>query len=118
MTLPIICDAFGRDYEDSPEVMINRCIDNQQLISINYDEQKKEQRALNEYDLLKYLKKRSNNYKNVINIQELARGGEAIVYRLEYLGIDEVVIKTTQLQEKLNDPLKTQEAFIDIMSET
>lgn len=50
-------------------------------------------------DLEDYMKRYSDYYKNVISIKELARGGEAIVYRLDHSGIDEVVIKTTKLDK-------------------
>ena len=51
-------------------------------------------------ELKDYLKWRSKNYKNVIEINEIARGGEAIVYRLEHINIDEVIIKTTKLEDE------------------
>eukprot|EP00347_Sterkiella_histriomuscorum_P007192 403349911 len=116
--LPLINRAFEIDYHEKETALIDRCRENQQLIPISYDQKKVNKRVLNIQDLFKYLRKRSLKYQNVINISEIARGGEAIVYRLEYLGMDEVVIKTTQLEEKLDNLLLTQQAYIDIMGET
>eukprot|EP00347_Sterkiella_histriomuscorum_P008782 403343775 len=76
-------------------------------------------KKFNEFDLAYYLKnKRSSAYSNVISINFLARGGEAIVYRLEYFGKDEVVIKTTLIEENLGHDIQTQESYLRLFYET
>ncbi len=42
--------------------------------------------------MLQYLDKNSN-YIRPVNVKELARGAEAVVYRIEHAGLDEVVAK-------------------------
>jgi hypothetical protein len=37
----------------------------------------------------------SRMYPNIINSNELARGGEAVVFRVEHFGMDEIVAKCT-----------------------
>ena len=61
---------------------------------------------------------RSQVYNNILSVNELARGGEAIVYRLDYIGNDEVVVKTTILDDHLQDNSFIQNAYKDIMTET
>jgi hypothetical protein len=39
------------------------------------------------------LKEYSVNYKNVFSVDELAKGGEAAVFRLEHEDLDEIVVK-------------------------
>ncbi len=41
---------------------------------------------------MQYLEKNSN-YIRPVAVKELARGGEAVVYRIEHAGLDEVVAK-------------------------
>jgi hypothetical protein len=47
----------------------------------------------------KFLKKNSRHHNSVISVSELARGGEAIVYRVENTTLDEIVAKCTIFQE-------------------
>ena len=42
--------------------------------------------------IMKYLESKSK-YINPIYVKELARGGEAVVYRVEHKNLDEVVVK-------------------------
>ncbi|CDW74222.1 UNKNOWN [Stylonychia lemnae] len=54
---------------------------------------------------------------NGIHVSELARGGEAVVYRVENMYLDEVVAKCALIKENSNaDELK--ENFYNIMNET
>jgi len=55
---------------------------------------------------------RSSKYKP-IEVRELARGGEAVVYRVEHNNLEEVVVKCT-----LGSGLNRNEAFLDLMQET
>lgn len=43
--------------------------------------------------MFEYLTKYSENYKDVLDINEIGRGGEAIVYSVIHGGSDEIVIK-------------------------
>ena len=44
---------------------------------------------------MSYLKEKSRNYQNVLGVNKIAQGGEAIVYRVEHTGLDEIVAKCT-----------------------
>ena len=50
-----------------------------------------------------------------MSIRELAKGGEAIVYRLEHKNLDEVILKCALHSD--NEDSKN-EALIDILSES
>ena len=41
------------------------------------------------------MKTKSNKYKDAVAVTELARGGEAVVYRIDHTNLDEVVVKCT-----------------------
>ena len=41
-----------------------------------------------------FLKQHSQSYPSIIQADFLAKGGEAIVYRIEHTGLDEIVVKT------------------------
>ena len=79
--------------------MYIRAAQNQSLTSVSYSDYSSDSRILLYLELRDYLNLRSKNYKNVIEIKEIARGGEAIVYRLEHMNIDEVIIKTTKIED-------------------
>ena len=49
--------------------------------------------ASDEDSLKSFLKTCSKKYPNILDIELIAKGGEAIVYRLEHGGLDEVVLK-------------------------
>ncbi len=51
---------------------------------------------------------RNSNYIRPVAMKELARGGEAVVYRIEHTGLEEVVAKCSLARE----------TFRDIMEET
>lgn len=46
----------------------------------------------NEAEIIEFLKK-SQHFKHIENIEKLAEGGEAIIYKINYIGFDEVVLK-------------------------
>ena len=46
------------------------------------------------------MKKHSKLYSQIIGVNELARGGESIVFRIDHVGKDEVVIKKSLAQQK------------------
>eukprot|EP00347_Sterkiella_histriomuscorum_P001615 403371352 len=76
-------------------------------------------------DLKQYIQENSLVYDKVLDVRLLAKGGEAVVYRLEHIGKDEVVIKTTiadshynQIEGAVLYQSQLQSAYLDIMSET
>ncbi len=52
--------------------------------------------------MLQYLEKNSN-YIWPVNVKYLAKGGEAIVYRIEHAGLDEVVAKCSKNANDFKD---------------
>ncbi len=52
--------------------------------------------------MLQYLEKNSN-YIKPVNVKYLAQGGEAIVYRIEHAGLDELVAKCSKNEEDFKD---------------
>ena len=41
-----------------------------------------------------YIKAHSKKYNTIVGAEFLAQGGEAIVYRIDHNGLDEIVMKT------------------------
>jgi hypothetical protein len=64
-----------------------------------YGEFKKdgEHKLKNENDVVNLLK-RSKNYSHIEDIKKLAEGGEAVVYSINYVGYDEVVLKIPKVK--------------------
>ena len=65
-----------------------------------------------EQEVQDYLAHRSSKY-TPIEVRELARGGEAVVYRVEHSSLEEVVAKCT-----LGSGEGRTEAFLDLRQET
>eukprot|EP00347_Sterkiella_histriomuscorum_P011329 403372867 len=61
----------------------------------------------------------SKLFQNAISISEIARGGESVVYKLDHLGVDEVVIKqsVTNKNNKMDEVIK-QSVLTNQMGET
>ncbi len=57
--------------------------------------------------MLRYLDAHSKRYSDVIDVKQLAKGGEAIVFRVEHSNLDEVVAKCT-----INDPTSEKEDLV------
>jgi len=54
----------------------------------------REVKAITTTEMLEeFLKTYSKTYSNIIGASKLAAGGEAIVYRIEHTGLDEIVAK-------------------------
>lgn len=98
--------AFEKSYGTAnKDVMIKRLLSNQTVNLMNKDEKFKAFET--DKDIKDFLRTRSKII-NPIDVKELARGGEAVVYRISHTGIDEVVAKCSL----------SQSAFKDIMEET
>ena len=67
---------------------------------------------------MQFLQTYSKKYSNVIEVRELARGGEAVVYRLEHQNLDEVIAKCTLINDDEKDMSEIHEAFMEILAES
>eukprot|EP00347_Sterkiella_histriomuscorum_P010687 403375308 len=72
---------------------------------------------LDEKSLIQFLQMKSKNYARILDLRELARGGEAVVYRVDHSGFDEVVAKCTLYKENDNNS-DSSNVFLDIISES
>eukprot|EP00347_Sterkiella_histriomuscorum_P020624 403337098 len=113
-----INDSYKTDFIENEHIMIGRCTINQNALK-NQQSVVTNQQISSENELTDYLKKNSKKYQNVISISEIARGGESVVYKLDYVGIDEVVIKqsVTNTNEKIDEVIK-QSVLSNQISET
>ncbi|CDW87753.1 protein kinase domain containing protein [Stylonychia lemnae] len=111
-----LVDKFKPIYKDHIDYLYNRAVMYQLVHEINY-----KNKVSNEGDdnsMLKFLSEHSLRYKNVINLKELARGGEAVVYRLQHIDLDEVVAKCTLIDSQQQDQQQRHEQLLDIFSES
>eukprot|EP00347_Sterkiella_histriomuscorum_P011172 403373474 len=65
----------------------------------------------NEQDIIEFLKQ-SERFNHIENIQKLAEGGEAIIFKINYNGFEEVVIKVPLIK------YQTQLGYSDLIQET
>eukprot|EP00347_Sterkiella_histriomuscorum_P016730 403352071 len=112
-----INNQYQTDFKDK-DFLIKRCAQNQNILKFKESEETK-QSISPESQLVDYIKTNSKQYQNVISINEIARGGESVVYKLDYVGIDEVVIKqsATKTNEKIDEFTK-QYVLTSLMGET
>eukprot|EP00347_Sterkiella_histriomuscorum_P021179 403334946 len=97
--------------------MILRCKENQTILQTKIAETPLSQNQ--EEEIMSFLKINSLHYQNVISVSEIARGGESVVYKLDYAGIDEVVIKKSVIDiSKNTTEIDKQNVFTGMMSET
>ncbi|CDW80463.1 UNKNOWN [Stylonychia lemnae] len=113
LTLSDIIEQFKDDFQQNLEQLYELASQNQTLALVDDQSKSYGESTPTAKMLEEYLKIRSKKYQNVIEINQLAKGGEAIVFRLEHHEIDEVVIKTN-----LDLSNNSQKAFIDFMRET
>ena len=97
-----VIQAFDKQYgPENKDILMKRLLCNQTI--------KPSSQAASSFDtpesILNYLEKNSN-YIRPVTVKELARGGEAVVYRIEHAGLDEVVAKCSL------------SSYLDIMEET
>jgi hypothetical protein len=59
----------------------------------------------------------SKDYKNTVGLREIAKGNEAVVYRIDHVNSDEVVLKCI-LDHSNDEYCELQDAFVDLMNET
>eukprot|EP00347_Sterkiella_histriomuscorum_P011685 403371501 len=113
-----ILDKYLNDYYDEQEKMASRIIQNQTILQ--------SEAAINklivqnqEDDIMSYLKINSKQYQNIIGVSKIARGGESIVFRLDYAGVEEVVIKKSVIDTSTaKSEMMKQMVFTGMMSET
>ena len=99
---------FESDYAPShTDIMMKRLLENQTVHFVAPSDAKPN-RFESEHEVQEYLAHRSSKYVP-IEVRELARGGEAVVYRVEHSSLEEVVAKCT---------LGGTDAFLDLMHET
>eukprot|EP00347_Sterkiella_histriomuscorum_P001520 403371716 len=119
LTLKNLTEIYQKEYEGTQDCQLYRCVTFQTIKDAIQGQTEQSVQELTDEELYEYLKQNSRLYKNVINIKELARGGEAIVYRLEHQGLDEVVLKMTKQKPKNSeDPFLKQYSYFDIVSES
>eukprot|EP00347_Sterkiella_histriomuscorum_P020993 403335676 len=109
-----IFDKYKKDFiEDEEEKVILRSKENQTIL------QKKPVVYNLEEELMIYLQTNSKQYQNIIGVSEIAQGGECIVFRLDYAGVDEVVIKKSVINiDKGTSEIKKQILYTGMISET
>eukprot|EP00347_Sterkiella_histriomuscorum_P014320 403361324 len=109
-----ILDKYKKDFiEDEEEKVILRSKENQTIL------QKKPVVYNLEEELMIYLQTNSKQYQNIIGVSEIAQGGECIVFRLDYAGVDEVVIKKSVINiDKGTSEIKKQILYTGMISET
>eukprot|EP00347_Sterkiella_histriomuscorum_P006149 403353881 len=73
---------------------------------------------LNEDNIKHYVETTSFGFSKVLEVKKIAQGGEAIVFRLEHQGTNEVVIKTSLKIQNETDNDDSESPFIDLMAET
>lgn len=101
--------AFEKQYKGpkNREIMIKRLLRNQTVRQASGGEDS--HRFETDEGVRLYLE-RNSNYIRPVAMKELARGGEAVVYRIEHTGLDEVVAKCSLSSDRYT--------FTDIMQET
>eukprot|EP00347_Sterkiella_histriomuscorum_P020028 403339373 len=100
---------FKNQY-DNPQDIINRATSQQTVIS---GFKNKDIDIASEGKIMEFLRKFSNNYKKIIGINEIGRGGEAIVYKVEHQQFDEIVAKCAIIKNE-----NSQYALMKIMGES
>ncbi|CDW79112.1 UNKNOWN [Stylonychia lemnae] len=116
ITLSDIIEQFKDDFD--LDELYKIAAQNQTLAQVDYENNQNDKRTPSAKMLEKYLMIRSKKYQNLIEINELAQGAEAIVFRLEHREIDEVVVKTNKILELSENQDYFQQPFIDFMRET
>eukprot|EP00347_Sterkiella_histriomuscorum_P016867 403351544 len=111
-----IFDKYKKDFTGEEEKMTQRCLENQTILQTEFSQKSIEEKQ--EEKIMKYLKINSKKYQNVIDVSEIARGGESIVFRLDYAGVEEVVIKKSVVDTNLSkNEIDRQLVFTEMMSE-
>eukprot|EP00347_Sterkiella_histriomuscorum_P016854 403351596 len=106
--------TFNNPYESGVKInsisvrwLSKRCIQHQNILQFQQSEIDNQQMN-QESQLINYLKMYSKQYQNVISINQIARGGQSIIFKLDYVGIDEVVIKqsVTDTNNNIDEVIK------------
>eukprot|EP00347_Sterkiella_histriomuscorum_P004513 403360175 len=111
-----IAEFYQSDFKNNDHIMIKRCMQHQNILQY---QQSDNQQIIQEGQMIDYLKMHSKLFQNAISISEIAKGGESVVYKLDHLGVDEVVIKqsVTNTNNKIDEVIK-QSALTNQMGET
>ncbi|CDW87246.1 serine threonine protein kinase-like protein [Stylonychia lemnae] len=104
-------------YADNKELLLQRAVNQQNVKLMQNDNESSNVHILTDKTLMKFLQTHSKKYSNVIEVRELAKGGEAIVYRLEHQNLDEVIAKCTLINDNQEDS-EIYEAFMEILAES
>eukprot|EP00347_Sterkiella_histriomuscorum_P013802 403363309 len=107
-----ITELYKLEYGDDENEIKNRIQHNLRNTSINRVTQ------LNEDNIKHYVETTSFGFSKVLEVKKIAQGGEAIVFRLEHQGTNEVVIKTSLKIQNETDNDDSESPFIDLMAET
>eukprot|EP00347_Sterkiella_histriomuscorum_P016316 403353653 len=107
-----ILNKYRNQYDNNFDEIIKRATRQQTVKDITVANIEGLQKAEN---IMSYLQNHSELYKNVIGVSELARGGEAVVYRMDHQNLDEVVAKCTLIKDKNN---VSNQIFMDILTES
>ncbi|CDW73119.1 serine threonine protein kinase-like protein [Stylonychia lemnae] len=118
LALSDIIEQFKDDFKHNLKELYEMAAQNQTLALVDYENYHNDERTPSAKMLEEYLKFRSKKYQNIIEINELAQGAEAIVFRLEHHEIDEVVVKTNKVFDLSQNQEFFQQPFIDFMRET
>eukprot|EP00347_Sterkiella_histriomuscorum_P019909 403339846 len=113
-----IAEIYQSDFKDNDQIMIKRCMQHQNILQFQQSDTDNLQN-IQEGQMIDYLKMHSKLFQNAISISEIARGGESVVYKLDHLGVDEVVIKqsVTDTNNKIDEVTK-QSVLTNQMGET
>lgn len=101
--------AFEKQYKGpkNREIMVKRLLRNQTVRQASGGE---DTHSFETDEGVRLYLERNSNYIRPVAMKELARGGEAVVYRIEHTGLDEVVAKCSLSRNS--------DTFTDIMQET
>jgi hypothetical protein len=100
-----IISEYIHQFNGNLELIIKRCTSKQNIFFTGSSKAS----GLKDTDTLEgFLKKYSKVYNNIIGSFELARGKEAVVYRIEHIGLEEIVAKCL-----LFEPNATNEEIIN-----
>lgn len=53
----------------------------------------------NQDELIEFIRRRSKKYQNLIGLKKIGAGGEAMIFRIEHTGLDEIVVKVPLFPE-------------------
>eukprot|EP00347_Sterkiella_histriomuscorum_P002996 403365996 len=115
LVLGELITKYESNYKNNNELMIERAVA-QQRVQVQIQDTERFN-LVDQGQVMKYLQQYSEKYSNVIGVNELARGGEAVVYRIEHKNLEEVVAKCSLINPDQNSS-QVHESLMDIISES